>query len=227
MEELIKSKKRVQQHGEVFTPSWMVEKMLDTPGIKEACETIHATFLEPSAGDGNFLAAILERKLAAVLEQFSDDKARKIQSLWALASLYGIEFLADNVELARDRLFVLYLNWYEKHFHEALKPKSDLAQSVKYIIQRNVVRGNTLTKRHPDTNELIMMVEWEVANPSETKVLPKPFAFASLFGEEVQGEAGVVEGQLSLFDDEPLEVEAKSIQAVFIDKVYQVGERLW
>lgn len=227
MEELIKSKKRVQQHGEVFTPSWMVEKMLDTPGIKEACQTIHATFLEPSAGDGNFLAAILERKLAAVLEQFTDDKVRKIQSLWALASLYGIEFLADNVELARDRLFVLYLNWYEKHFQEALKPRSDIAQSVRYIIQRNVVRGNTLTKRHPDTNELIMMVEWEVANTSETRVLPKPFAFASLFGEDVQGESGVVEGQLSLFDDEPIEVEVETLQAVYIEKVYQVGERLW
>ena len=47
-ENLIKSKKRVQKHGEVFTPSWMVQKMLDTPGIKEACENISATFLEPS-----------------------------------------------------------------------------------------------------------------------------------------------------------------------------------
>ena len=45
-ENLIKSKHRVQKHGEVFTPSWMVQKMLDTPGVKEACETVSATFLE-------------------------------------------------------------------------------------------------------------------------------------------------------------------------------------
>lgn len=50
-ENLIKSKQRVQKHGEVFTPSWMVQKMLDTPGIKEACETVSATFLEPAAGN--------------------------------------------------------------------------------------------------------------------------------------------------------------------------------
>ena len=57
-ENLIKSKKRVQKHGEVFTPSWMVQKMLDTPGIKEACENISATFLEPSAGDGNMMKEV-------------------------------------------------------------------------------------------------------------------------------------------------------------------------
>ena len=50
-EKIIKSKHRVQKHGEVFTPSWMVQKMLDTPGIKEATEDIYKTFLEPSAGD--------------------------------------------------------------------------------------------------------------------------------------------------------------------------------
>ena len=60
----------MQKHGEVFTPSWMVQKMLDTPGIKEACENVSATFLEPSAGDGNFLQAILERKLASVIKQY-------------------------------------------------------------------------------------------------------------------------------------------------------------
>lgn len=151
VEELIKSKKRVQQHGEVFTPSWMVDKMLDIPDIQKACQRIDATFLEPSAGDGNFLAVILERKLQAVCQQFSEISDRKIQSLWAVSSLYGIEYLSDNVELARNRLFVIYLDWYEETFSEALKPKGDIAQSVRYIISKNMVRGNTLTKRHPET----------------------------------------------------------------------------
>lgn len=82
-ENLIKSKNRVQKHGEVFTPSWMVEKMLDIPGIKEASESITATFFEPSAGDGNFLQAILERKLKTVTEKYSD-KVWKTKSLFAL-----------------------------------------------------------------------------------------------------------------------------------------------
>ena len=86
-EGLIKSKKRVQQHGEVFTPAWMVKKMLDTPGIKEACENIYATFLEPAAGDGNFLLAILERKLKAVTEQY-DKRNWKTKALVASLNLW-------------------------------------------------------------------------------------------------------------------------------------------
>ena len=62
-EVIIKSKKRVQKHGEVFTPQRIVKMMLDQPGIKEACESLTATFLEPSAGEGAFLVEILTRKL--------------------------------------------------------------------------------------------------------------------------------------------------------------------
>ena len=43
---LIKSKERVQKHGEVFTPDWMVKKMLSYPEIQEKLKDIHATFLE-------------------------------------------------------------------------------------------------------------------------------------------------------------------------------------
>lgn len=32
---LIKSKERVQHHGEIFTPKWMVKKMLSEPDIQE------------------------------------------------------------------------------------------------------------------------------------------------------------------------------------------------
>lgn len=45
-EVIIKSKKCVQKHGEVFTPKHIVKMMLDQPGIKEACESLTATFLE-------------------------------------------------------------------------------------------------------------------------------------------------------------------------------------
>lgn len=109
-EKLIKSKHRVQKHGEVFTPAWMVQKMLDTPGVKEACENVSATFLEPAAGDGNFLLAILERKLQAVIDQY-DERNWKTKSLIALSSIYGIEFLEDNLEVARSRMFLYYLDW--------------------------------------------------------------------------------------------------------------------
>jgi hypothetical protein len=61
---LIKSKERVADHGEVFTPAWMVEAMLDL--VQHETERIDSRFLEPACGSGNFLVQILRRKLAAV-----------------------------------------------------------------------------------------------------------------------------------------------------------------
>ena len=61
---LVKSKQRVADHGEVFTPAWMVEAMLDL--VKGETERIDARFLEPACGSGNFIVQILRRKLVAV-----------------------------------------------------------------------------------------------------------------------------------------------------------------
>ena len=46
----VKSKQRVADHGEVFTPAWMVEAMLDL--VKDETERIDSRFLEPACGSG-------------------------------------------------------------------------------------------------------------------------------------------------------------------------------
>lgn len=223
-EQIIKSKHRVQKHGEVFTPSWMVQKMLDTPGVKEACDNPTATFLEPSAGDGNFLTAILERKLTAITQHY-DARNWKTKSLLALSSIYGIEFLADNLEVARSRMFLTYLDWYEQHLGEHLTSKSDLYRSAHYLIHKNIVRGNTLTKRHPETDKFIVLNEWK-QNPNHPSLIQKvPFVFAELFGEEVDKDNTVVEGQMSLFDwEDEEENSSEASPFVPIQKVYTLGE---
>lgn len=116
MEEIgIKSKIRVQKHGEVFTPKKIVNKMLDTPGISEACKSIQATFLEPSAGEGAFIVAILDRKLNMVVKQYNDDLRQfENYSLLALTSLYGIELLEDNAQTCVLNMFQKYYEVYQK-----------------------------------------------------------------------------------------------------------------
>lgn len=228
-EKLIKSKSRVQKHGEVFTPSWMVNKMLDTEGIKEACENIYATFLEPSAGDGNFLVEILDRKLKAVTQQF-DKMNWKTKSLFALSSIYGIEFLEDNLELARFKMLNNYMEWYEKNFGEHLSVNAGFYKSAKFIIRKNIVRGNTLTKRHPDTSGPIVFSEWKRVKGKPSKVEWSEFTFASLFGEDITTEQDIPEGQLYLFDlddecdDNSVLDPDKKIETLIIDiqKVYQL-----
>lgn len=61
---LIRSKKRVSDHREVFTPPWMVEAMLNL--VRDETERIDSRFLEPACGSGNFLVSVLQPKLGAV-----------------------------------------------------------------------------------------------------------------------------------------------------------------
>lgn len=72
---LIKSKQRVADHGEVFTPAWLVDAMLDL--VKGEAERIDARFLEPACGSGNFLVRVLQRKLAAVEIKFGKSEFEK------------------------------------------------------------------------------------------------------------------------------------------------------
>jgi type I restriction-modification system DNA methylase subunit len=53
-----KIKKRVADHGEVFTNQREVNAMLDL--VKHETERIDSRFLEPACGNGNFLAEVLE-----------------------------------------------------------------------------------------------------------------------------------------------------------------------
>src|SRR6202035_2738006 len=112
---LIRSKKRVADHGEVFTPPWMVEAMLNL--VKDETERIDSRFLEPACGSGNFLVGVLRRKLAAVELKFGkSDFEKRHYALLGLMCIYGIELLDDNIAECRDILletFAEHLNLQE------------------------------------------------------------------------------------------------------------------
>ncbi len=102
-ETLVKSRKRVADHGEVFTPAWLVEGMLDL--VKGESERIDSRFLEPACGSGNFLIPVLRRKLATVQARYAKSSfERRHQGLLGLMCVYGIELLADNAKECRERL---------------------------------------------------------------------------------------------------------------------------
>src|SRR6266536_5156512 len=114
---LVKSKQRVADHGEVFTPAWLVEAMLDL--VKDESERIDSRFLEPACGSGNFLMQVLRRKLAAVELKFGkSDFEKQHYALLALMCTYGIELLADNIAECRANMLEIladYLNVGESH----------------------------------------------------------------------------------------------------------------
>ncbi len=102
---LIKSTDRVRDLAEVFTPAATVQTMLDFLPAEMWAVHPSPTFLEPACGDGNFLVAILDRKLDAValahrrggLPAGLTSEAIEFHGLEALASIYAVDISRDNV----------------------------------------------------------------------------------------------------------------------------------
>ena len=91
-----RDKLRIKQTAEVFTPTPLVQEMLDK--LEEENPTLFSdptkTFLDNSCGDGQFLSEVVIRKMGrsgCSLEQ-------------ALSTTYGVEFMEDNVNECRMRL---------------------------------------------------------------------------------------------------------------------------
>ena len=149
---LIKSKKRVADHGEVFTPPWLVEKMLDL--VKGETERIDSRFLEPACGSGNFLVPILQRKLAAVEAKYGHSAFEKRHyALLALSSLYGIELLADNIKECRANLLEVFADYL------GLKEIDTTYLAAAHILSLNLIHGDALTMKTA-AGEPITVVEW-------------------------------------------------------------------
>src|SRR5215211_2842944 len=140
---LVKSKHRVADHGEVFTPAWLVEAMLDL--VKDETGRIDSRFLEPACGSGNFLVPILRRKLAAVeLKYGKSDFERRHYALLALMCIYGIELLSDNIAECRANLLEVFAQYLK------LEEPDALHRAASYVLSRNLVQGDALTMRTSD-----------------------------------------------------------------------------
>lgn len=148
---LMKSKQRVADHGEVFTPAWMVEDMLDL--VKHESERIDSRVLESACGSGNFLVPVLARKFITVqLRHGKSEFEKRHYSLFALMCTYGIELLADNAEECRDNLAEV--------FNTFLGIGNDeWAQAARAVLAVNIVQGDALTMTVP-SGEPIIFPEW-------------------------------------------------------------------
>ena len=149
---LVKSKQRVVDHGEVFTPPWMVEAMLDL--VKAESERIDARFLEPACGSGNFIGRILKRKLAAVeLKYGKSDFERRHYALLALMCIYGIELLPDNVAECRENALEIFVEYTQANDGD------DLHLAAMHVLKANILHGDALTMKSSN-GQPIAFAEW-------------------------------------------------------------------
>lgn len=242
----IKSRKRVSDHGEVFTSEKEVKAMLDL--VKQETLRVDSRFLEPACGEGNFLIEVLKRKLDVAKRQATPPRKKnpipsefERQSVIAISSLYGVDLLSDNVECCKKRLYDYWLSEYE---NICGKVTNELCKkTIKYILDKNILCGNALTLKKVDSfcNDLEMPIifsEWSFL--SEQILQRKDYRFDKL----VEGEYEAVniekrkkisnktkKGQLDLFNDlidPPTQTpsdEGEYIKSVIADyrKIHEYG----
>jgi hypothetical protein len=201
-EDLVKSKQRVADHGEVFTPSWMVEDMLDL--VKDESERIDSRFLEPACGSGNFLKSILIRKLQVVQVKYGkSDFEKRHQALFGLMCIYGIELLEDNIKECRQNL----LSVFNEFVGEDANPVwSKAAYSV---LMANILQGDALTLTRADGSH-IEFPEWGYLGAG--KFQRRDFRFDALT------QRGGIEGTLfELLEEHELFVPTKTYSLASVE----------
>jgi hypothetical protein len=151
-----------------------------------------STFLEPTCGDGNFLIAILERKLHRVTKLHKRGKlpagdtvsAAQLHGLEALASIYAVDISYENIvggtpghEIgARTRLLTAFSAWSEEVLGKRLTDRSPALRSATWIIEHNLIIGNMLpfgADGSPTSSSQIPLIEYTFYPEAEKVLLRK------------------------------------------------------
>lgn len=211
MEKQIKSRQRVADHGEVYTAEREVKAMCDL--VSDECSRIDSRFLEPACGDGNFLAEILSRKLAAVKKKYKKSVIDyEKNALLAVSSIYGVDILADNVAACRERLFKIWQKEYKAVVKTAYS--EDTEKSIRFILSKNIVCGNALTLMCVDENGI----------DTDTPIIFSEWAF--IMGANMQRQDFTFSELLNR-DDEQTLLDDKTDEGTLISRYVCNYRRLW
>ncbi len=164
---LIKSKDRVRNHAEVYTPEREVNAMLDL--VANECENVESRFLEPACGTGNFLVKILERKLAVVIRKYTSQQVYfERYTFVAVSSIYGVDILFDNVVECRERLLQIVKTQYEALYTH--KTQDAFIDSIAFVLSKNILWGDALSLKSVDGADTpITFAEWALVGGNMVK----------------------------------------------------------
>lgn len=186
----VKSKKRVQEHGEVLTNEREVKAMLDL--VKDHTYNKNSTFLEPACGNGNFLIEVLSRKLDAIFEESSkEQKLFDRNAVIVFSSVYGVDLLEDNIQECKERLFAYFAEFYKTKCKFELS--DELTKSIKFILDKNIQQGDALAMTKPN-GEPIVFAEWKPINGN--KMIRTDYSYAELLSNVEFGK-----NEVNLFSD--------------------------
>jgi hypothetical protein len=180
----IKSKERKTNYGEVFTSKREVNNMLDL--VLNETSRIESKFLETACGTGNFLCEILRRKIYVIEKKYIHSQIDfEKYSLLAIASLYGIDILEDNIFYTQQKLYKIFEEKYYSYYFSTFK--KDYLKSIKFILEKNIIHGDALTlKIISQKPSPIIFSDWSFI--SSTNVKRRDFSFKELIaGQPFEG----------------------------------------
>lgn len=141
-----RSKKRIRAFGEVFTPKKYVNQMLDMLD-KSVWTDTNTVFFEPTCGHGNFVEAIVERRLDALLNKARKQKMKKphfYATANTLNNLWAIDIDSKNIEFCRNRVRSLIFDFLLEH-------------------ERNILFSESFIKNNKDfLTHLLCCIEWQI-----------------------------------------------------------------
>ena len=181
----IKSKDRVSKFGEVFTPAWMVDEMLQLvrPSVLEADFRV----FEPACGTGNFLIRIAELRMKKIQDELIDGEPKFPRVLRAMRSLFGVELLDDNVAECRSGLVQVALKCLSSNVSK------DQERAIKLIVDQNIVCGNARSLMD-ERGEPLLIPVWDIDDSGNgavtyfelNQLFDRSFPKESLFDAEFQ-----------------------------------------
>lgn len=183
------SRQRVTERGEVFTAEREVNAMLDL--VANECLRPDSRFLEPACGNGNFLTAILKRKLSELRRKYKNSPYDyEKQAIVAIGSLYGVDIMRDNVEECRERLFSIWNEEYTAHCKS--EASEEARQAARFIISRNIINGNALTlmcvdAEGNDTSAPIVFSEWTLISSNRMQCSDYTMSDLLLYNDSSEG----------------------------------------
>lgn len=168
--EQIKSRERVNNHGEVLTPEWLVKDMLDL--LPKAVSKIESRYLETSVGEGAFLVEILYRKLNLVFMTFNENLDREFFTVVALCNIYGLELLRDNVEITKMRLEMVIKDFFIDKYN--IEVSENFFNIIKKILDINIINMDSMKFKAPifdENNKIVLDSKGEIIYNNELALI--------------------------------------------------------
>lgn len=183
----------------VYTSDKLVNNMLQS--VQDEIERIDSRVLEPSCGDGNFLDAILRKKLFSVCKKYGHSRVDfEFYILRALMSLYGIEIDNSVVILCKQRLELSVKQFYLKYYTE--KQWIVLLPLVQYILDTNILCGDSLSLTSPIDGSPVVLAEWSFLG--SYKVKRRDFVYEQLIDVSESAEKVLSDRHIEGFIPKPV-----------------------